>query len=74
MCHRPVPQGLLSVVYLDEVGRWHPPLLEVLLPVLFLDLQGKAGAENALGEQGRVGGMWEGEITKAARVSLSLPI
>lgn len=38
-----------SFQYLDEVGCWHPPLLEVLLTVLLLYLQGEARAKDALG-------------------------
>lgn len=43
-------------MYLDEVGCWHPPLLKVLLPMLLLDLQGKARAQDALRRQGMVAG------------------
>lgn len=44
-------RGFLGILYLDEVGRWHPPLLKVLLPVLLLHLQGKARSQDALGGQ-----------------------
>ena len=43
-------RGFLGVLYLDKVGCWHPPLLEMFLPVLLLHLQGKARAKDALGQ------------------------
>lgn len=48
-------RGFLGVWYLDEVGCRHPPLLKVLLTVLLLHLQGKARAQDALGEKGAEG-------------------
>ena len=35
-------------LYLDEAGSWVPPLLEVLLSMLLLHLQGKAWPQNTL--------------------------
>lgn len=44
-CKTATPGGYTmahSWAHLDEVGRGHPPLLKVLLPVLLLNLQGEA--------------------------------
>lgn len=45
--------------YLDQVCRWSPSLLEVLLPMLLLHFEGKARAQDPLGTGGdEVCGCW----------------
>lgn len=71
-------RGFLGVLYLDEVGCRHPPLLEVLLTVLLLHLQGKARAKDALGEEALLGergggGRQEEKVSTPAPLSSPLP-
>lgn len=40
----------MASVYLDEAGGRVASLLEMFLPVLLLDFEGKAGAQDALSE------------------------
>lgn len=40
--------------YLYQVGSRHPPLLKMLLPVLLLNLQSKARAQNSLRVRGQI--------------------
>lgn len=48
---RPAVDGVFLLgVYLDEAGGRVASLLEMFLPVLLLDLEGKAGAQDALSE------------------------
>lgn len=46
-------KGKLCQAHLYESGCWVPPLLKVLLPVLLLNLQSEARAQNALKDRRR---------------------
>lgn len=50
MMHPAVDGVFLLSVYLDEAGGRVASLLEMFLPVLLLDFEGKAGAQDALSE------------------------
>lgn len=65
-------RGFLGVLYLDEVGCRHPPLLEVLLTVLLLHLQGKARAQDALGAEAWLGERGGGGQQKVEKALLGL--
>lgn len=63
-------RGFPGISYLDEVGCRHPPLLKVLLTVLLLHLQGKARAQDALGEEAWLG---EGSRGGQPKEKVSIP-
>lgn len=50
MMHPAVDAVFLQSVYLDEPGGRVASLFEMFLPVLLLDFEGKAGAQDALNE------------------------